>query len=55
LTSEGRKKWLEEVWPIIKDLPTYSKGISRPQRLLVDVRSQKEFTGEIFTSPEYAT
>jgi thiosulfate/3-mercaptopyruvate sulfurtransferase len=74
LLNGGRKKWLEEDRPIIKDIPKYPNGnfiAGEPEptirvyldyvketlgkKVLVDVRSYKEFTGEILAPPEYPT
>jgi thiosulfate/3-mercaptopyruvate sulfurtransferase len=76
LMNGGRKKWLEEDRPLIKDIPNYHKGhfkasepddkirvfmkyveetLGKKDKGLVDVRSPKEFTGEILAPPEYPT
>jgi thiosulfate/3-mercaptopyruvate sulfurtransferase len=78
IMNGGRKKWLIEDRPMIKDIPQYSKGTFkasdadnsirvflnyvkdsldevRKNTTMVDVRSSKEFTGEILAPPEYPT
>jgi thiosulfate/3-mercaptopyruvate sulfurtransferase len=79
IMNGGRKKWLIEDRPMIKDIPQYSKGtfkasdadnsirvflnyvkdsldkVRKNTTAMVDVRSPKEFTGEILAPPEYPT
>ncbi len=76
LLNGGRKKWIEQDFPLTKDepshpattftakepderlrvyLPDVREAYQQPDKVLVDVRSPKEFTGEILAPPEYPT
>jgi thiosulfate/3-mercaptopyruvate sulfurtransferase len=74
LMNGGRKKWITEDRPLIKDIPSYPRttftvkttienlrtyldyvkqSLIQPKKVLVDVRSPAEFSGEITAPPEY--
>ena len=74
LMDGGRKKWLLEDRPLIKEVPVHAPStfrvtgpdikvrayredvrsvVARKDKILVDVRGPKEFSGEITAPPEY--
>ena len=74
LMNGGRKKWLLEDRPVVKDIPSYPRtsfrvgspdvkvrvyrddvrqALGKKNRILVDVRGPKEFSGEVTAPPEY--